>query len=94
VLDQMDKKLKESQDAFKKLLEKKQPDFKRKGNKFQYDFADKVAGKLREAKEYIPVDAPQELSELINEGESLLEERKKHLVMADQSEYSWTKVSF
>ena len=40
------------------------------------------------------MDAPQELSELINEGESLLEERKKHLVMADQSEYSWTKVSF
>ena len=85
---------KETRLQMKKLLEEEKPEFKRKGNEHQYIFANKVLQTLQEAKTYVPLDAPPQLLDCINQGELLLEERKKHLKIADRSDYGWTEVRY
>ena len=66
--------------------------FKSKGNEEQYKVAQKIAGKLEDAKMHLNAKKYDEVAKDIEEGENIVNARQKLIMLADKSEFGWKTV--
>ena len=76
----------------KKLKFQEPRKFKRKANEEQYKFNLKVAETFDSAKSTAEKFNLEKVKSDLEEGEKLLVERQKHILLADKSEYGWSTV--
>ena len=76
----------------KKIRREEPNSFKRKGNEVQYKFNAKIQDSIDEAKSYLESNAVDKAKESLTEGMSLLTERQKLVLLADESEFGWKTV--
>ena len=83
-----DKQLKE----IKRLKYSEPHRFKKKANEDQHRFNAKVLDSLSDASDALQQAENSKAQEAIQKGENLLNERQKHILLADKSEYGWATV--
>ena len=83
--DTADSHLKE----IKKLKFDEQHRFKKKGNEDQYRFNLKVGDAIEEAKEACSSQQLNKVHASLENGEKLLSERQKHILLANKSDFGW-----
>ena len=76
----------------KKLRHEEPKAFKRKGNEIQYKFNSKLQDTLDEAKSHLEANAVEKAKASLSEGTSMLTERQKLILLADNSEFGWKTV--
>ncbi|XP_020629384.1 uncharacterized protein LOC110066494 [Orbicella faveolata] len=76
----------------KKLKFQEPHKFKRKANEDQYKFNLKLAETFDSAKSAAEKSNLEKVKSDLEEGEKLLVERQKHILLADKSEYGWSTV--
>ena len=76
----------------KKLKFQAPHNFKRKANKDQYKFNLKFAETFDSAKSAAEKSNLEKVKSDLEEGEKLLVERQKHILLADKSEFGWSTV--
>ena len=76
----------------KKLKFQEPHKFKRKANEDQYKFNLKLAETFDSAKSAAEKSNLEKVKSDLDEGEKLLVERQKHILLADKSEFGWSTV--
>ena len=76
----------------KKLKHSEPHKFKRKANEDQYKFNLKLGETLENAKSAAQKSQLEKVKSELDEGEKLLLERQKHILLADKSESGWLTV--
>ena len=66
--------------------------FKKKANEDQFRFNAKIQDTSEETKAAAQANAPDKVKDSLQEGEDLLKERQKHILLTDKSEYGWSTV--
>ena len=66
--------------------------FKKKGNEDQYMFNLKVADAFEEAKEACSSQQLDKVHAFLEQGEKLVSERQKHILLADKSDFGWSLI--
>jgi len=67
--------------------------FKKKANEDQFKFNQKLSETLDSAKSAAEHSQLEKVKRDLEEGESLISERQKHILLADKSDYGWAMVT-
>ncbi len=76
----------------KKLKYSEPHRFKKKANEDQHKFNTKVIDSLAEVSEALEKNEITQAQEALQKGELMLNERQKHILLADKSEFGWATV--
>ena len=76
----------------KKLKYSEPHRFKKKANEDQYKFNSKLADSMVEVSEALEKKEISKAQESLQKGEHMLNERQKHILLADKSEFGWGTV--
>ncbi len=87
-----DTKAEEQLTEIKKLKYNEPHKFKRRANEDQYKFNSKIAETIDSAKSAAEKSQLEKVKSDLAEGEKLLNERQKHILLADKSEFGWGTV--
>jgi hypothetical protein len=67
--------------------------FKKKANEDQFKFNIKVMDTINDASTFLEKNEVGKVQEELTKGELIINERQKHILLADESEFGWATVN-